>query len=83
MNGITRIGLAAIGSLVVASAAMAQGAPLTPEQKIEAAVLTRQGLFKVQSAAFGPGRAPCCAQAERLTPRWLRRRLSACRSLPA
>jgi len=54
MNGITRIGVAAIGSLVVASAAMAQGAPMSPEQRIEATVLTRQGLFKVQSAAFGP-----------------------------
>ena len=54
MNGITRIGVAAMGSLVVASAAMAQGAPMTPEQKIEATVLTRQGLFKVQSFAFGP-----------------------------
>ncbi len=55
MNGITRIGVAAVGSLIVASAAMAQGAPApTPEQKIEATVLTRQGLFKVQSFAFGP-----------------------------
>ena len=55
MNGITRIGIAAVSSLIVASAAMAQGAPnLTPEQRAEATVLTRQGLFKVQSFAFGP-----------------------------
>jgi cytochrome c556 len=60
MNGITRIGVAAVGSLILASAAMAQGAPAggppaqTPEQKAEATVLTRQGLFKVQSFAFGP-----------------------------
>jgi cytochrome c556 len=61
MNGITRIGVAAVGSLIFASAAMAQGAPpaggppaMTPEQKADAAVLTRQGLFKVQSMAFGP-----------------------------
>jgi cytochrome c556 len=57
MNGIKRIGVAAMGSLIVASAAMAQGAPPappTPEQKAEASVLTRQGLFKVQVFAFGP-----------------------------
>jgi cytochrome c556 len=55
MNGITRIGVAAVGSLILASAAIAQAPPpQTPEQKAEAAVLTRQGLFKVQSAAFGP-----------------------------
>ncbi len=56
MNGITRIGLAAVSSLIVASAAMAQGGPPapTPEQKAEASVLTRQGLFKVQVMAFGP-----------------------------
>jgi cytochrome c556 len=56
MNGITRIGVAAIGSLLVASAAMAQGAPAppTPEQAAQNTVLTRQGLFKVQSFAFGP-----------------------------
>jgi cytochrome c556 len=55
MNGFTRIGVAAVGSLVVASAAMAQGAPAqTPEQKAQAAVLTRQGLFKVQAFVFGP-----------------------------
>jgi cytochrome c556 len=34
---------------------MAQGAgPQTPEQKAQAAVLTRQGLFKVQGFVFGP-----------------------------
>ena len=55
MNAFTRIGLAAVGSLVVASAAMAQGAPAqTPEQKAQAAVLTRQGLFKLQGFVFGP-----------------------------
>ena len=55
MNGFTRIGLAAVGSLIVASAAMAQGAaPPTPEQKAQAAVLTRQGLFKIQAFVFGP-----------------------------
>jgi cytochrome c556 len=55
MNGFTRIGVAAVGSLLVASAAMAQGAPAqTPEQKAQAAVLTRQGLFKVQAFVFGP-----------------------------
>lgn len=53
MNGFIRIGVA-VGSLVVASAAMAQGAPQTPEQKAAAAVLTRQGLFKVQAFVFGP-----------------------------
>jgi cytochrome c556 len=56
MNGFTRIGLAAVGSMIVASAAMAQGAPAppTPEQKATATVLTRQGLFKVQAFVFGP-----------------------------
>jgi cytochrome c556 len=55
MNGFTRIGLAAVGSLIVTSAAMAQGAaPPTPEQKAQAAVLTRQGLFKIQGFVFGP-----------------------------
>jgi cytochrome c556 len=54
MNGITRIGVAAVGSLIVASAAMAQGAPQTPEQKAAASVLTRQGLFKVQGFVYGP-----------------------------
>jgi cytochrome c556 len=55
MNGMTRIGVAAVGSLILASAAMAQGAgPQTPEQKAQAAVLTRQGLFKVQGFVFGP-----------------------------
>jgi cytochrome c556 len=55
MNGITRIGVAAVGSLVLASAAMAQGAaPMTPEQQAQASVLTRQGLFKVQGFVFGP-----------------------------
>ncbi len=55
MNGFTRIGLAAVGSLIVTSAAMAQGAaPPTPEQKAQAAVLTRQGLFKIQAFVFGP-----------------------------
>ena len=56
MNGFTRIGLAAVGSLIVASAALAQGgpAPPTPEQKAQTAVLTRQGLFKVQAFVFGP-----------------------------
>jgi len=55
MNGITRIGAAAVGSLILASAAIAQAPPpQTPEQKAEAAVLTRQGLFKIQSFAFGP-----------------------------
>ncbi len=56
MNGITRMGVAAVGSLIVASAAMAQGAPAppTPEQKAQTSVLTRQGLFKVQAFVFGP-----------------------------
>ena len=57
MNGFTRIGLglAAVGSLIVASAAMGQGAgPPTPEQKAQTAVKTRQGLFDVQAFVFGP-----------------------------
>jgi cytochrome c556 len=55
MNGITRIGVAAIGSLIVASAAMAQGAaPPTPEEAAKASILTRQGLFKVQIFVYGP-----------------------------
>ena len=54
MKGFTIIGVAAVGSLILASAAMAQGAPQTPEQKLTAAILTRQGLFKVQAYVFGP-----------------------------
>ncbi len=54
MKRFTIIGVAAVGSLIMASAAMAQGAPQTPEQKQAAAVLTRQGLFKVQGFVFGP-----------------------------
>src|SRR5665213_436208 len=55
MNGITRIGVAAVGSLIMASAAMAQGAaPPTPKQAAQASVLTRQGLFKLQGFIFGP-----------------------------
>jgi cytochrome c556 len=58
MNGITRMGVAAVGSLIVASAAMAQGAaPQTPEQKAQTSVLTRQGLFKVQVFVYGPAAA--------------------------
>jgi cytochrome c556 len=55
MNGITRIGVAALGSLVMASAAMAQGAPpQTPEQQAATAVLTRQAVFKLNGFVFGP-----------------------------
>ena len=54
MKGFTIIGVAAVGSLIMASAAMAQGAPPTPEQKAQTAILTRQGLFKVQVFVFGP-----------------------------
>jgi cytochrome c556 len=54
MKGFTIIGVAAVGSLIMASAAMAQGGPQTPEQKAQAAILTRQGLFKVQAFVFGP-----------------------------
>jgi cytochrome c556 len=55
MNGITRIGAAAVGSLILAATALAQAPPqMTPEQKAEATVLTRQGLFKIQSFAFAP-----------------------------
>jgi cytochrome c556 len=55
MNGITRIGVAALGSLIVASAAMAQGAPpQTPEQQAATAVLTRQAVFKLNGFVFGP-----------------------------
>ena len=54
MNGFTRIGLAAVGSMIVASAAMAQGTPQTPEQKAQTAVLTRQGVFLIQGFVFAP-----------------------------
>ena len=53
MKRFSSIGLA-VGSLIVASAAMAQGAPPTPEQAAQQAVLTRQGLFKLQAFVFGP-----------------------------
>jgi cytochrome c556 len=58
MNGITRIGVTAVGSLIVASAAIAQAPPAqTPEQKAQASVLTRQGLFKIQGFVYGPAAA--------------------------
>ena len=57
MNGFTRIGLAAVGSLVLASAAFAQGAPPTPEQKAQQAVKTRQAVFDLVAFSFGPAGA--------------------------
>jgi cytochrome c556 len=57
MNGFSRIGLAAVGSLVLASAAFAQGAPPTPEQRAAQQVKTRQAVFDLVSFTFGPAGA--------------------------
>ena len=54
MKGFTLVGVAAVGSLILASTAMAQGAPPTPEQRAQAVVKQRQGLFEVQAFVFGP-----------------------------
>jgi len=54
MNGLSKLGLAALCSVAALSVARAQPAPPTPEQQAENATLTRQGLFKVQSFSFGP-----------------------------
>ena len=54
MNGFSKLGWAAIGSLAALSVAVGQPAPPTPEQQAENATLTRQGLFKVQAFSFGP-----------------------------
>ena len=54
MKGFTLVGVAAVGSLILASSAMAQGGPPTPEQRAQAVVKQRQGLFEVQAFVFGP-----------------------------
>ena len=54
MNGFSKIGLAVAGSLVVASAALAQGAPPDPNAT---AVKQRQSVFQVIALSFGPAGA--------------------------
>ncbi len=54
MNRFSTLGFAALCSVAAVSIAIAQSGPMTPQQRAQAAVLTRQGLFLVQSFAFGP-----------------------------
>jgi cytochrome c556 len=54
MNRFSTLSLAAVCSVAAISVALAQGGPMTPQQRAEAAVKLRQGLFEVQSFAFGP-----------------------------
>lgn len=53
MNGLSKLGLAALCSMAV-SAAIAQPAPPTPEQQAQNAVKVRKALFDVQAFSFGP-----------------------------
>ena len=54
MNGLSKLGLAVLGSLVVTAAVAQAPGPPTPEQQAQNAVKVRKGLFDVQSFAFGP-----------------------------
>ncbi|HTW38644.1 MAG TPA: cytochrome c [Steroidobacteraceae bacterium] len=54
MNRLSMLGLAAVCSVAAISVASAQGGPMSPQQRAEAAVKLRQGLFQVQAFAFGP-----------------------------
>jgi cytochrome c556 len=54
MNRFSKLGVAAFCSVAAVSIAMAQGGPMTPQQRAEGALKLRQGLFEVQSFAFGP-----------------------------
>jgi len=56
MKGFSRIGLAAVGSLVLASTAFAQMPP-TPEQRAQQEVKTRQAVFDLVAFTFGPAGA--------------------------
>lgn len=54
MNRLSVLGFAAVCSVAAVSVALAQRGPMTPEQRAEAMVKVRQGLFEVQSYAFAP-----------------------------
>jgi len=54
MNGLSKLGLAVLGSLVVTAAVAQAPGPPTPEQQAQNAVKVRKALFDVQSFAFGP-----------------------------
>lgn len=54
MKRVSKLGLAALCSVAAISVGMAQGGPQTPEQKAQAAVKVRQGLFEVQNFSFAP-----------------------------
>lgn len=58
MKRVSKLGLAAmLCSAAAISVVSAQNGPQTPEQKAQAAVKVRQGLFEVQSFAFAPAAA--------------------------
>lgn len=54
MKSIVRVGLAVACTLSLASGALAQEGPQTPEKAAESAVQTRQGLFKLMAYNMAP-----------------------------
>lgn len=57
MNVVSKLGLAALCSLVMVSVGLTQSAPTTPEGQAQAAVKLRKALFDVQSYAYTPMQA--------------------------
>ncbi len=54
MNGVSKLGLAALCSLAVVSVGRAQGGPANPDAQAQAAVKLRKAVFDVQSYAYLP-----------------------------
>jgi cytochrome c556 len=54
MRRFIMLGLSSLCALGAISTALAEDAPLTPEQQAQRAVDLRQGLFKVQGFSFAP-----------------------------
>ncbi len=54
MNRFSKLCFGALCSVAAISIAIAQNGPMTPQQQAEGALKLRQGLFQVQSFAFGP-----------------------------
>lgn len=54
MNGVSKLGLAALCSLAVVSVGRAQSGPANPEAQAQAAVKLRKALFDVQKYAYLP-----------------------------
>ncbi len=54
MNGVSKLGLAALCSVAVITVVRAQGGPAGPDAQAQAAVKLRKAVFDVQSYAFAP-----------------------------